>query len=276
MKLINNTSLHNVIKNTTALPNKVGFMSVLLLSAFVFSSCEDSLTDNTLTDHTETSSPAAVEINRVSATVNQNNITVIAKSMIQTLNQINPALSNDIYSVGTIEKSGAMNNCAYSGLQFSETLKYDALTFVYDLEFLDCQKSADNDRLLGELSADVIYSTTDNKHNYSLDLNSRLKQTNRYGQMTVSHVNSFIQVNGNTSTQSFTAQILLDGHGTFFVKSVSLLKQDNQTQQWISGHLILSSIQQDIDVYIERDEGLYFEFADGSMQVITWDELSSL
>ena len=57
---------------------------------------------------------------------------------------------------------------------------------------------------------------------------------------------------------------------------MSLLEQDNQTQKWLSGHLILSSVQQDIDVYIERDEGLYFEYADGSIQVITWDEINAL
>ena len=271
MKLITNTSLHNVIKNTTALQNKVGFMSALLLSVFTLSSCED-----TLTQSTEVSSPVAVDVNRVSATVNQNNITVIAKSMMQTMNQINPALSNDIYSVSNTAKTGEMNNCNFSGLEYSEVQKHDATTYDYELEFLDCQKSADNDRLLGDLTADVIFADENNTSQYSLDLKSQIKQTNRLGDMTVSHVNSYIQVNNQTSSQSFNSKILLDGHGTFFVKSVSLLEQDNQTQQWLSGHLVLSSMQQDIDVYIERDEGLYFEYADGSMQIITWEEINAL
>jgi len=271
MKLITNTSLHNVIKNTTSLQNKVGFMAALLLSVLSFSSCEETLMDNT-----ELSSPAMIDINRVSATVNQNNIAVIAKSMIQTLNQINPALSNDIYSVDTIEKSAAMNNCAYSGSQYSEILKHDAVTFNYDLEFLDCQKSAEQDRLLGDLSADVIFTNSNNTQHYSLKVKSQIKQTNRFGDMIVSHVNSYIEVNDITSTQSFNSKVLLDGHGTFFVKSVSLLEHNNLTQQWLSGHLVLSSSQQEIDVYIERDEGLYFAYADGSIQVITWDEINAL
>ena len=271
MKLITQTSLHNVIKNTTTMQNKVGFMSALLLSVLVMSSCEE-----TLTDDSQNATPAAVDLSRVSATINQNNISVIAKSMMQTLNQINPALSDDIYSVNTNEKSGKMDNCSFSGIQYSEILKIDEQTFDYDFEFLDCQNSANDDRLLGDLSADVIFNSPSNTEQYSANVKSQIKQTNRYGIMTLSHVNSYIEVNDKTSTQTFNSKVLLDGQGTFFVKSVSLLEQDNQTQQWISGHLVLTSINEDIDVYIEQNEGLYFEYSDGVTQVITWEEINAL
>ncbi|BCE03564.1 hypothetical protein [Marinicellulosiphila megalodicopiae] len=271
MQSIINKALPNVSKTTQTMQSNAGFLSILLLSVFSLSSCEDSLTDDASIDST----PAAVDLSRASAIVNQNNITIIAKSMIQSLNQINPALSDDVLKITASARSAKLDNCEFEGTQYSHITQHGGVSFDYDLEFLNCQNSANDDRFIGTLTADIVFTTPTQLDQYSIDVQSKLKQTNRYGEITVSHINSYIEVSGETSTQTFDLKVLQDGHGTFFVKNISALEQNNATQQWMSGHLLLTAANENIDIYVEQNEGLYFEFSDGTMQVVSWAEINT-